>query len=274
MGLASIFLKKAYSVPAYFYVHTDWMTFAKKVLDFDKDKNAKLKRLLRFFYGQYDKLFVLNTDQKNWLTGPNIGFNENKVFLTAHWVEDAFNPKKPNKEKFFGFSSSDPVLLFTGRISKEKGVDEVPFIYSEAKKKIPNLKMVFAGIGPEEKLLKEQIPDAVFLGWVEHASLPEIYSSADMLILPSRFDTFGCVVLEALSCGLPVASYKTKGPKEIILHGKCGYVENSRKELADRVIDFFSSRDKQKKFKVEAIKRSAYFSKKRILDEFLKAVDI
>ena len=274
MGFASIFLKKAYSVPAYFYVHTDWMTFAKKVLDFDKDKNAKLKRLLRFFYGQYDKLFVLNTDQKKWLTGPNIGFADDKVFLTAHWVEDAFHPKKSAKEKYFGFSQSEPVLLFTGRISKEKGVDEVPFIYSEAKKKIPGLKMVFAGIGPEEENLKSLIPDAVFLGWVDHEALPEIYSSADMLILPSRFDTFGCVVLEALSCGLPVASYKTKGPKEIILHGKCGYVENSRKELADRVIEFFSSREKQKKFKSEAIKRASYFSKKRILDEFLKAIDI
>ena len=274
MGFAAIFLKKAYSVPAYFYVHTDWMTFAKKVLNFDKEKSAKMKRLLRFFYGQFDKIFVLNSDQKKWMISSSVGFDSKKVHLTAHWVEKSFIPVKSRKKDLFKVPDTSPVLLFTGRISKEKGVDEIPYIYNEIKKTIPDLRMVFAGTGPEENNLKKEIPDAVFLGWIDHHKLPQIYSSADMLILPSRFDTFGCVVLEALSCGLPVSSYKTKGPKEIIIHDKCGYIQNTKKELADNITKYFLSPQLRMKFRKEAFKRSGYFSRDRILAEFTKALDI
>ena len=64
MGLISLFLKKAYTVPAYFFVHTDWMMFARQVLNFDHHSRGRLRRLLRAFYQGFDGLFVLNKDQR------------------------------------------------------------------------------------------------------------------------------------------------------------------------------------------------------------------
>lgn len=274
LGFASIYLKKAFSVPGYFYIHTDWMTFAKRVLDFNKSKLDKMKRVLRFFYDQFDKVFVLNSDQRDWLTSSKIGFPESKVALTAHWVDAAFKPMPDSREKLFGLSKSRPVLLFTGRISDEKGVLELPSILAGVRREVPDACLVIAGTGPAEARLREEIPDALFLGWVDHKKLPAIYSSADMLILPSKFDTFGCVVLEALSCGLPVVSYNTKGPKEIIINGECGFIESNRKDMIASVIRYLGDRQIRGRMKKHALKRAAYFSTSRILNELLADVGL
>lgn len=120
--------------------------------------------------------------------------------------------------------------------------------------------MIFAGVGPAENELRAELPDAVFLGWVDSAKLPEIYSAADILLLPSRFDTFGLVVLEALSCGLPVAAYNAKGPKDIIVHDSCGYISSDIEEMAKSVIAYLLDDNVQQLMKQNAIKRSNDFS--------------
>ena len=269
MGAVAIYLKQAYTVPAYFYVHTDWMMFAKKVLNFDEHNRSRLRRLLRAFYRGFDGIFVLNTDQYKWFTGSKMGFDASKVFLTAHWAEGDFTPKKVNKTDIFGCNENDPVILFAGRLSEEKGVMELPSLYQKIKLRFPDMKIAIAGKGPCEEELKKTIPDGIFLGWVDHGELPNVYSAADMLVLPSKFDTFGCVVLEALSCGLPVTAYSTKGPKDIIQHNQNGYVVKSRPEMVAAIVDYFRDPSQQKKFKKTALLRAEEYSADRILSKLM-----
>jgi len=269
MGLAALYLKQAYTVPAYFYVHTDWMMFARKVLNFDEHNRSRLRRILRAFYRGFDGIFVLNTDQHKWFTGSKMGFDTSKVFLTAHWAEGNFVPVKSKKSEVFGCSENDPVLLFAGRVSEEKGVMELPSLYQKIKLRFPEMKIAIAGKGPCEEELKKAIPDGIFLGWVDHNELPKVYSAADMLVLPSKFDTFGCVVLEALSCGLPVTAYSTKGPKDIIQHNRNGYVVKSRQEMVAAIVEYFRTPTMQKSFKKAALQRSAEYSADRIIDRLL-----
>ncbi|MBF0117508.1 MAG: glycosyltransferase [Desulfobacterales bacterium] len=87
MGITSLFLKYAYSVPAYFYIHTDWIMFAQKALNFDRQYRDRLRRIVRAFYRNFDGLFVLNSDQKKWLLGKEMNFDVDKVFLTADWAD-------------------------------------------------------------------------------------------------------------------------------------------------------------------------------------------
>ncbi len=94
-----------------------------------------------------------------------------------------------------------------------------------------------------------------------------------MLVLPSKFDTFGCVVLEALSCGLPVSAYETKGPKDIIEDGKCGFLSNSRKDMAKKIIGYFNNEKLRPEFKKAALVRAADYNSDKIISKLLKDID-
>jgi glycosyltransferase involved in cell wall biosynthesis len=182
---------------------------------------------------------VLNTEQQQWLTGPEIRFRESKVKLTAHWPEEHFRSVEVCGAWPFPFDRSAPVLLYAGRISKEKGVLELPAIFAMIREVIPEAQMVVAGTGPAEAELREHLPEAHFTGWIDHEKLPDIYRSADLMIFPSRFDTFSCVVLESLSCGTPVVAYNTKGPRDILGSGDCGYLAETSEEMAGFAVRYF-----------------------------------
>ena len=274
MGLVSLYLKTAYSVKAYFYMHTDWLMFARKVLNLDTHNLNRVRRFLRAYYNAFDGLFVLNSDHRKWLTSNEMGFKEENVFQTAHWVDKKFKPLTPAKKEVFGLKENNRVLLFAGRISHEKGVMDVVKVYKELRSEISDLKLVFAGTGPAEKDLKKEIPDALFMGWVDHNNLPLIYSSADLLILPSKFDTFSCVVLEAMSCGLPVVAYRSKGPKDIIQHLKNGYLASNKNEMIYRITEFFNNEKIQKSFKEKAIERAQFYHPDKILESFLHNIEL
>ena len=117
-----------------------------------------------------------------------------------------------------------PVLLYAGRLSKEKGILEVADIYARVKRVVPDTRLVVAGLGPDEALFKELLPDAHFTGWIGKDQLFSLYASVDLKVFPSRFDTFGNVVLEALTYGLPVAAYDCIGPADIVEHNRSGFL--------------------------------------------------
>jgi glycosyltransferase involved in cell wall biosynthesis len=250
------------------------MMFAKKVLNFDRPSSSRLRRILRGFYKNFDGLFVLNKDQQKWLCSRQMNIKPEKVHLTAHWVNEEFVPQNINKKQAFGIDNEEPVLLFVGRISKEKGVDGLVDIFKKAKKQIPNLRLVVAGKGPYEDELKAQLPKEIFVGWVDHSRLPDIYSSADLLVLPSKFDTFSLVVLESISCGLPVIAYKSKGPKDILAGNRAGFIVNKKTEMIENVIAYFSDSKLRDKMKKETLIRAKDYSVDLIMNNFLEKIKL
>jgi len=274
MGFAALYIKKLYSVKTFFYLHTDWIMFARQVIGMEDTGVRRLQRVMRVYYNQFDNIFVLNSDQRNWLTGVSMRFDPSRVLLTAHWTEDIFTDSRISPGKADAGMKKEPVILFAGRISREKGVFELPLIFREARKKIPGLKMLVAGTGPAENELKTAFPEAEYTGWIDHGKLPEIYASADLLILPSRFDTFSCVVLEALSCGLPVVAYNTKGPKDIIQDSQNGFLVDTKEEMKDRILEYFSNASIHAAFRKAAFLRADEYTAENILQKLLKDIGI
>jgi glycosyltransferase involved in cell wall biosynthesis/predicted metal-dependent phosphoesterase TrpH len=108
-------------------------------------------------------------------------------------------------------------VLYSGRITLEKGADLLAEAFLEARERDPRLQLVLAGGGPEQKRLRERVGDAAtFLGWLEGADLARAYASADIFLFPSRTDTFGQVILEAQASGLPVVAVAAGGPLSLI----------------------------------------------------------
>ena len=108
-----------------------------------------------------------------------------------------------------------PVFLCVGRVSVEKNLEA--FLDLD----LPGTKVI-VGDGPARAMLEQKYPQAVFLGARHGEQLAEIYASADVFVFPSRTDTFGLVLLEALASGLPVAAFPVTGPRDVIGNAPVG----------------------------------------------------
>jgi glycosyltransferase involved in cell wall biosynthesis len=102
-----------------------------------------------------------------------------------------------------------PIFLCVGRVAVEKNLDA--FLELD----LPGTKVV-VGDGPARAELQRRFPGAVFLGAMHGAALAEAYAMADVFVFPSRTDTFGLVLLEALATGVPVAAFPVTGPRDVI----------------------------------------------------------
>lgn len=102
-----------------------------------------------------------------------------------------------------------PIQLYVGRVSVEKNLPA--FLDSD----VPGSKVV-VGDGPALPALKRAYPDVSFTGVLSGADLASAYATADVLVFPSRTDTFGLVMIEALACGTPVAALPVAGPADIL----------------------------------------------------------
>ena len=111
-----------------------------------------------------------------------------------------------------------PVFLSVGRVAVEKNLEA--FLDLD----LPGTKLV-VGDGPARAALERKYPDAVFLGARHGEELAEIYAAADIFVFPSKTDTFGLVLLEALASGLPVAAFPVTGPRDVIGSAPVGVLE-------------------------------------------------
>lgn len=111
-----------------------------------------------------------------------------------------------------------PIFVSVGRIAVEKNL--AAFLSLD----LPGTKVVI-GHGPQEAELRQRFPDAKFLGELTGTALAAHMAAADVLVFPSRTDTFGIVQLEALACGVPVAAYPVVGPKDVIGNAPIGALD-------------------------------------------------
>ena len=110
------------------------------------------------------------------------------------------------------------VLLYVGRVSKEKNLSELCNIAKDS-----DYECWIVGDGPYLNTLKNEFSEHVqFFGAIDHEKLTKYYKSADIFVFPSLTDTFGLVLIESMSCGTPVAAYPVKGPIDIVKQGVSG----------------------------------------------------
>jgi glycosyltransferase involved in cell wall biosynthesis/predicted metal-dependent phosphoesterase TrpH len=134
-------------------------------------------------------------------------------------------------------------VLYSGRITREKGAELLAEAFLQARKQEPRLHLVLAGGGPEQEQLAERLgAHATFLGWLSGAELARTYANADLFLFPSATDTFGQVILEAQASGLPVVAVAEGGPLSLIEDRVTGLLcEASAPALAEAVLELAAS---------------------------------
>jgi glycosyltransferase involved in cell wall biosynthesis len=113
-----------------------------------------------------------------------------------------------------------PIVLCVGRVSPEKGLDQLVEIQNR-------YFLIIVGDGPYREEAQRLLPNALFLGYKQGQDLVNQYYNADVFVFPSRADTFGLVMIEAMAQGTPVAAFPVQGPIDVVEQGINGWLDNN-----------------------------------------------
>jgi glycosyltransferase involved in cell wall biosynthesis len=122
-----------------------------------------------------------------------------------------------------------PISLYLGRVSVEKNIEEF------LKLRLPGTKVV-VGDGPAREELQRKYPQVIFVGYKYGEELAAHVAAADVFVFPSRTDTFGLVLLEAMACGVPVAAYPVTGPIDVVNDGITGSLNEDLQAATTRAL--------------------------------------
>ena len=167
-------------------------------------------RWLRHFHAPAEAVLVATPSMLEDLQAH--GFQNGKLWTRGVDTEQ-FHPGNPEV-----LEGPAPHWVCVGRVAVEKNLPA--FLALD----LPGTKYV-VGDGPALEKLKKQFPDAHFPGMKKGEALRKYFAAADVFVFPSRTDTFGLVMLEALACGAPVAAYPVTGPKDVITDPRIGRLD-------------------------------------------------
>jgi len=127
-------------------------------------------------------------------------------------------------------------LLCVSRVSKEKNLEA--FFEME----YPGYQKIMVGDGPMLETYKKRYPDVIFTGFKTGIDLARYYANAEVFVFPSKWETFGIVMIESMACGTPVAAYPCQGPEDVVENGVTGYLEEDLATAVHRCLGL--SRDR------------------------------
>lgn len=185
--------------------HTRWDMFFKRIAGFDL---PLINKYLLWFHSKSQKIFATTKGMKEQL---EIDGYQNVI----EWSRGVDN-------KLFTFMdhiiSDKPRLLSVGRVSAEKNLTKFCELSPE------KYELICVGDGPILKKLQQDYPHVIFLGELKGPELAKQYQLADCFVFTSVSDTFGLVMIEAMSTGTPTAGYPVQGPLDVIDVGYSGYL--------------------------------------------------
>lgn len=219
LGWSALQAAKALNIPTISSFHTNFHQYSQHyglgLL------TLPIKAYLRYFHNA--TLATLAPTQKLARELSQQGYLN--VSIMARGVDTIqFNPQKKSASlrQDWDASPQDLVVLYVGRLAKEKNLELVILAFAQIQLKKPSAKLVFVGEGPLQESLAKRCPEAIFAGSHRGEALAEYYASSDIFLFPSITETFGNVVPEALASGLAVVAYDYAAAAQLIQHKKNG----------------------------------------------------
>lgn len=173
-------------------------------------------RYIKWFHKHTGR--VLTTTESMVRQLESKGLRGNIIPWTRGVDRSVFRPELRTK------TNGQPTLVCVSRVSREKNLDDFCSLdYFGARK-------IMVGDGPYRAELESKYPNVEFVGFKRGEELATYYANADVFVFPSRWETFGIVMIEAMACGTPVAAYPVQGPQDVVDHGQTGYLRDNLKQ--------------------------------------------
>jgi D-inositol-3-phosphate glycosyltransferase len=234
-GRVGSWAQERWEVPHVFMFHT---VGAVKNSTVGSEKEPELRTAIEKYLARKCDRILVATDRERGHLVQHYGACSETIGVVPCGVNlDLFRPlDKAAARQQLGFAQDESVVLFVGRFAPLKGIDKLLAAMAHLKH-YQQLRLVIVGgdgnNAPESQRLQGlsrelSIQDSVtFVGRIEQSMLPPYYSAADVLVVPSHYESFGLVALESLASGTPVVATRVGAMESILREGETGHVVNN-----------------------------------------------
>ena len=186
--------------------------------------------------------------------------------------------KVKDLKKQYGIKKDDFVILFVGRIAKEKSIDFLIDNQASLVKKNKNCKLIIVGGGPDLEILKKKAKklgdNVIFTGKVPWDEVPYYYHLANCFATASHTETQGLTVIEAMAAGIPVVCLDDESFNTVVIEGECGYLFKDKKKYKNSIIKLMNDKENAIKMGRTALIESDKYSAKYYAESVIKVYEI
>jgi glycosyltransferase involved in cell wall biosynthesis len=235
VGLAGLFVASRLKLPMIGSFHTDLAQYT-RLLSGSNRLGDLMQEYLRWPYGRCQQILAPSEMTRSMLIRSKIDPAKIRIWRRGVSTE-RFMPglRSADLRSQWGISDRTLALLYVGRLSAEKGLDDFGALCSRLSAERIDHRLIVVGDGPFQGALRRICPTAVFTGTLTTGLVAQAMASSDVFVFPSRTDTAGNVVLEAQASGLPVLVTDAGGPQENMIDGETGYVCADIRAMARRI---------------------------------------
>ncbi|HBK41423.1 MULTISPECIES: glycosyltransferase family 4 protein [unclassified Proteiniphilum] len=228
IGFFGLDYAKRNNKPVLSIYHTHFVSYVKYYLKYApfliKPVESVIKKIYKVFYNQCDIVYVPTQKIMEELQAYGVSGSVMKLWqrgIDSH----LFNPSKRDINFIRNLTGNDkPCILFVSRLVWEKNVETLFGIYDEIESQGIDVNFVIAGNGVAEEKAKLKMKNAIFLGFLDHENLAKVYASCDIFVFTSISETYGNVVIEAMSSGCVPVIANGGGSKALVKDGITGFL--------------------------------------------------
>lgn len=227
LGFFALRYARTHNIPVISIYHTHFMAYIdyyfRNLPILIEPIERWMRKIMVRFYNRCAKVYVPTRNMMEQLT--DMGIQQERLQLWQRGVDlNVFNPKKADRGYVQTITrNKKPNVLFVGRLVWEKNLSTLFDIYHRIEATGLECNLLVAGEGRAAREAKVNMPNAYFLGKLDHQRLSRLYASADVFVFPSASETYGNVIIEAMASGLPCVIADRGGGGSLIQHGVSGY---------------------------------------------------
>ncbi|MDW7739462.1 MAG: glycosyltransferase family 4 protein [Bacillota bacterium] len=276
MGSLGARAARRYKLPLLFTFHTLYEQYVHYLPLVGKSSKQVVQTIARDFCNRCNTVIAPSQMVVNYLE--RIGVKSPVIAIPTGVDLEEFRNLNPNwLVENYGVRQDEKVLLFVGRLGKEKNVTFLLKAFSEVNSAIPETRLVLVGQGPLEHYLHKQavklgIQDKLtFTGMLPRHKIIHCYASADLFVFPSVTETQGLVIGEAKATGLPVIAIRAFGPAEMVIHGDDGLLTDpTLPSFTQAILDILKDQALHEKMSNNALKNVTHISSASCAERMLE----
>ena len=286
IGTFARVIGKQFDIPVVHTYHTMYEDYIQYITKgyFDGASKMLVKSLTKFYCDKTIQELIVPTKKtydlfkKKYKYDRNVHIIPTGIEIERFFKENVDPSKVKELRKALGFSSSDIVILYLGRIGYEKNIDFLIKNHESVLKKHKNAKLLIVGDGPDlNKYIKMaekcKLGDSVvFTGRVDWEDTKYYYNLADIFVTASDTETQGLTVVEALASSLPVVALDDEAFRNVVIDGLCGYLFEDKKDYTKKLSELIDNKELRIRMgsqgRINAEPYSSRYFAERVLDVY------